>query len=264
MVGTRALLANIASSRHQCIRGRALVLGAADRRPKAVVSWLPQYHDMGLINGCLLSAICGWRAELMSPFTFLRKPLLWLQAFARVPDHECFSYSPNLCVAAAACAQISRARTLGRGRRGARRSRSPTTALTSPRAHHARLPTGSHEHRTATDSRRACGSPHSGYQLCVKKVKPDERDRLKLANFCAAVNGAEPIRASTLRGFVAFFGPAGFPADGFVPCYGLAENCLYAAGGSIAGDCETGILAIDRRRIGIGEKPSLAAANGLE
>ena len=54
-------------------------------------------------------------------------------------------------------------------------------------------------------------SPNFGYQLCVKKVKPIERDQLKLANFVAAINAAEPIRVSTLREFTSFFAPSGAP-----------------------------------------------------
>ena len=54
-------------------------------------------------------------------------------------------------------------------------------------------------------------SPNFGYQLCVKKIKPAERDQLSLSNFVAAINAAEPIRVSTLREFCAFFGPSGAP-----------------------------------------------------
>jgi acyl-CoA synthetase (AMP-forming)/AMP-acid ligase II len=42
------------------------------------VSWLPHYHDMGLIAGILHAAYSGITALLMSPSTFLRRPGLWL------------------------------------------------------------------------------------------------------------------------------------------------------------------------------------------
>ncbi len=42
-------------------------------------SWLPMHHDMGLI-GCLLFAIgCGVELSLMSPATFLARPLRYLE-----------------------------------------------------------------------------------------------------------------------------------------------------------------------------------------
>jgi acyl-CoA synthetase (AMP-forming)/AMP-acid ligase II len=47
------------------------------------VSWLPLYHDMGLIGGVLEPLYCGGTTTLMSPLTFLQRPFRWLQAIAR-------------------------------------------------------------------------------------------------------------------------------------------------------------------------------------
>lgn len=44
------------------------------------VSWLPAYHDMGLIGGIVEPLFVGGRALLMSPAAFLQRPLRWLQA----------------------------------------------------------------------------------------------------------------------------------------------------------------------------------------
>ena len=48
-----------------------------------IVSWLPFYHDMGLICGILLPVFMGVGATLMSPISFLKKPLSWLRAMHR-------------------------------------------------------------------------------------------------------------------------------------------------------------------------------------
>ncbi|GAB2551802.1 fatty acyl-AMP ligase [Nocardia heshunensis] len=48
----------------------------------SIVSWLPPYHDMGLIQGALLPMFAGFPATLMSPMTFLRDPLSWLREIA--------------------------------------------------------------------------------------------------------------------------------------------------------------------------------------
>ncbi|CAD7702451.1 unnamed protein product [Ostreobium quekettii] len=42
------------------------------------VSWLPQYHDAGLVCSTLLVLYDGGSVHMMSPVTFLRDPLLWL------------------------------------------------------------------------------------------------------------------------------------------------------------------------------------------
>jgi amino acid adenylation domain-containing protein/FkbH-like protein/non-ribosomal peptide synthase protein (TIGR01720 family) len=47
-----------------------------------IVSWLPPFHDMGLIGGMLQPLYLGARCVLMSPMSFLRNPVQWLQAIS--------------------------------------------------------------------------------------------------------------------------------------------------------------------------------------
>ncbi|MFZ2405061.1 MAG: AMP-binding protein [Methylobacter sp.] len=53
------------------------------RSSSRVVSWLPPYHDMGLIGGILGALACGYPLVMLEPRHFLQKPLRWLQAIAR-------------------------------------------------------------------------------------------------------------------------------------------------------------------------------------
>lgn len=48
-----------------------------------MVSWLPLFHDMGLIGSVLSPLHAGFRSILMSPSTFLKNPFLWLDAVSK-------------------------------------------------------------------------------------------------------------------------------------------------------------------------------------
>jgi acyl-CoA synthetase (AMP-forming)/AMP-acid ligase II/acyl carrier protein len=126
-----------------------------------MVSWLPLFHDMGLIGGVLPSVYSGLQTVLMPPVAFARRPLNWLQAISRY--------------------------------------RATVTA-----------------------------APDSAYRLCVEKIDEEERAQLDLGSWRLALNGAEPLAASTLEAFVETFGPCGFDRRSWYPTYGLAECTLMA------------------------------------
>jgi 8-amino-7-oxononanoate synthase len=75
------------------------------------------------------------------------------------------------------------------------------------------------------------GGPNFAYDLCLRKVTPEQRDELDLSSWTVAFNGAEPVRDETLERFAQYFAPCGFRAESFYPCYGLAEATLIASGG---------------------------------
>ncbi|MCG5236756.1 non-ribosomal peptide synthetase [Xanthobacter oligotrophicus] len=50
---------------------------------KTILSWLPLYHDMGLIGGLLQPLFNGGACILMSPRHFLARPVRWLEALSR-------------------------------------------------------------------------------------------------------------------------------------------------------------------------------------
>lgn len=62
----------------------AAIASAIGARPSSRgVSWLPPYHDMGLIGGILQPLYSGFTGMLMAPLTFLREPFRWLDAISR-------------------------------------------------------------------------------------------------------------------------------------------------------------------------------------
>jgi acyl-CoA synthetase (AMP-forming)/AMP-acid ligase II len=56
---------------------------AGHDRNAPVVSWLPQYHDMGLLGTTIYPLVLGATCCAMAPSTFLQRPIRWLQAISR-------------------------------------------------------------------------------------------------------------------------------------------------------------------------------------
>ncbi|MBC7521093.1 MAG: fatty acyl-AMP ligase, partial [Sandarakinorhabdus sp.] len=79
-----ALLANLAGHAH------CMAAGDGDR----VVSWLPWYHDMGLV-GCMLAPLANQiSVDYLATEDFARRPLSWLTLISR-NAHNTLSYSPT-------------------------------------------------------------------------------------------------------------------------------------------------------------------------
>lgn len=141
-----------------------------------MVSWLPMFHDMGLIGGILGPLFVGAHSVLMAPNTFLRDPIKWLEAVS--------------------------------------------------------------EHRATVT-----GAPNFAYDLCVKRITPEQKANLDLSSLRVAFNGSEPVRAETLERFSEEFVQCGFEPKSFFPCYGMAETTLLVSGGPPL--TETKVVTVD-------------------
>ena len=106
--GTTGLQKGVALSHRAILRQLAAYTPALSLSPSdVIVSWLPLYHDMGLIAGFLMPVLAGAKLVLLSPFEWARAPwtllravsehrgtLAWLPNFAynfcatRIPDRE--------------------------------------------------------------------------------------------------------------------------------------------------------------------------------
>ena len=128
------------------------------------MSWLPTYHDMGLVGGVLMAMFFG-------------RP-----GGAHVADGVLAKADPL----------------------AARPSRNMARPIS--------------------------GGPNFAYDLCTDKITDDQLAGLDLSTWDVAFNGAEPVRADTLRRFSERFGPYGFRPETHYPCYGMAETTLIVTG----------------------------------
>ncbi|MDH3220415.1 MAG: AMP-binding protein [Gammaproteobacteria bacterium] len=138
---------------------RAMGEAVAATSDDVFVSWLPLYHDMGLIGAWLGSMYFAVLLVVMSPLSFLSRPERWLWAIHR--------YRGSLSAA-----------------------------------------------------------PNFGFEFCLLRLEDDAIDGLDLSSWRLAFNGAEPVSAESIDGFINRFEAFGFKAEAMMPVYGLAESSV--------------------------------------
>jgi fatty-acyl-CoA synthase len=139
---------------------RGILDGGKGTSAHSFVSWLPLYHDMGLVGMLFCALQARSPLHLFRPETFVARPLTWLKMLG------------------------------GAG--------GPTITT----------------------------APNFAYQHCVDTVSPEAATELDLSAWDIAGCGAERVRPETIAAFIERFAPAGFRAEAFVPCYGMAETTL--------------------------------------
>lgn len=84
---------NVTRNIEQIVADYFIEYGGTVPQETSVVSWLPFFHDLGLIMGVCSPLVTGCDAVLTSPLAFLAKPASWMQLMAQSPT--CFSGAPN-------------------------------------------------------------------------------------------------------------------------------------------------------------------------
>src|SRR5260370_13335535 len=129
------------------------------------VSWVPLYHDMGLVINVLQSLYVGALCVLLAPVAFIQRPLTWLRPIS--------DFRAEVAVA-----------------------------------------------------------PNFGFDLCVGRYRPEQMEGIDLSCWQLALNGAEPVRAETIRRFAETFASHGFAPSSIYPAYGMAEATVLISAGS--------------------------------
>ncbi len=154
MVSHANLLANLAM----------IKAAFGNTRQSTHVSWVPLYHDMGLVINVLQSLYVGSLCVLLAPVAFIQRPLVWLRAIS--------DYRAEVAVA-----------------------------------------------------------PNFAFDLCVARYRPEQMEGIDLSRWQLALNGAEPVRAETIRRFSETFAPHGFAPSSIYPAYGMAEATVLISAG---------------------------------
>jgi fatty-acyl-CoA synthase len=99
LVTQRAIVANA-----QAISEHGLRLRAGDR----CTSWLPLYHDMGLVGCCLTPVMSQIPVDYLASTSFARRPLVWLRLLSELGGTISFSptFGFELCARRAAAASL--------------------------------------------------------------------------------------------------------------------------------------------------------------
>jgi acyl-CoA synthetase (AMP-forming)/AMP-acid ligase II len=92
--GSTGIPKAIAVSHENIVENSKLIQGCFGNRPESVsVCWLPNYHDMGLIDGIIQPVFSGFHGVLVSPTSFLQRPVRWLRAISEY--RATYSGGPN-------------------------------------------------------------------------------------------------------------------------------------------------------------------------
>ena len=134
---------------------QGLAMTAEDR----FMSWLPFYHDMGLVGFVLVPMSAQVSVDYLDTREFAMRPRQWLNLMTQT--RATISFAPSF-----------------------------------------------------------------GYDLCARRVRPNDLPQYDLSNWRVAGIGAEMIRPQTLEHFAELLEPCGFDRRAFLACYGMAECTL--------------------------------------
>jgi acyl-CoA synthetase (AMP-forming)/AMP-acid ligase II len=83
--GVMVTHANLAANFEQQVAAYFHDHGGVAPEGTTVASWLPFYHDMGLLLGVIAPVFGGWRTTFTTPLSFLARPARWMQLLAKLP-----------------------------------------------------------------------------------------------------------------------------------------------------------------------------------
>jgi fatty acid CoA ligase FadD32 len=93
-------------------------------------------------------------------------------------------------------------------------------------------------------------APNFAFDLVAARLTEKDSAGVDLSGVSVAINGSEPVRASTIDRFLTVTRPLGFPATAMRPSYGLAEATVFVSTIPFGSPALT--VTLDRGRLGAG------------
>ncbi|MQY05534.1 fatty acyl-AMP ligase [Actinomadura macrotermitis] len=158
---------------------------APEKPDPEMVSWLPLFHDMGLIATMALPMVNGDHAIFTDPLSFVMNPMRWMRLIAERPGKNVYTAGPNFA-----------------------------------------------------------------YEYVATAATPEKLAGVDLSGLTTCLNGAEPIRPSTLTSFAEALAGAGLRPGAQAPGYGLAEATVFVS--AAAEDTPPRVVSVDRAALAEG------------
>jgi fatty acid CoA ligase FadD32 len=93
-------------------------------------------------------------------------------------------------------------------------------------------------------------APNFAFDLVASRLTEKDSAGIDLAGVSVAINGSEPVQASTIDRFLTATRPLGFPATAMRPSYGLAEATVFVS--TTPGGVPAMTVTLDRDQLGAG------------
>ena len=231
----------------------AMFIGAEyDVDKDVMVSWLPCFHDMGMVGFLTIPMYFGAELVKVTPMDFLRDTLLWAKLITKYKGT--MTAAPNFAYALFAKRLRRQAKpgeydlsTLRFALSGAELVKVTPMDFLRDTLLWAKLITKYKGTMTA--------APNFAYALFAKRLrrqaKPGEYD---LSTLRFALSGAEPVEPADVEDLLDAGKPFGLPESAILPAYGMAETCLAVSfspcnAGLVVDEVDADLLAALRRAV---------------
>lgn len=191
------------------------------------VSWLPQYHDMGLIGSYLGLINCGGTGYFISPISFIKNPLLWIDLLSKYKATH--TQAPNF-----AYALVARKFEESLSHYVYKNKKDEVFDYEQLDKYYENL--YNIENKSNKERLGESTDPGSSEnkEILTKSSSNTEKKKEKIIDLSSlyhAINAAEPVDYAAIQKFYHIFSFFSLKNNTIVPTYGLAEHTVFVCTG---------------------------------